>query len=104
MDSEPKTDRDLYIEKLQNKLQKAGKAGRFLKGEDGSIVTEFAQEQINGLLKLIAGKSLLDKPTEYSYSVGQLHAYQKLLQSINSDAGTNTQELKNNLEAARNDG
>jgi hypothetical protein len=107
MDKNPSTEpteRDKYITNLEAKLKKAGKARRFLDHEDGSIVTEWVQEQINVLLKQVAGKGLLDKPSEYAYTVGQLHGYQKLLTMLNSEASTDGKELQAKLEAARTDG
>jgi hypothetical protein len=102
--SEPKTDREKYIENLETKLQKAGKARRFLEQEDGSIVTDWLTQQINVLLKQIAGKAMLDKPSEYAYTVGQLHGYQKLLTMLNSEANTDGKDLQEKLEAAKTDG
>lgn len=102
MDNEP-TERDRYVANLEAKLKKAGRARRFLEHEDGALITEYCTTQINSLLKQIGGKALLDKPSEYAYAVGQLQAYQKLLTMLNSEANTNTAEVKSQLQAAQTD-
>jgi hypothetical protein len=100
---EEQTEREKYEQALEEKLRKAGKAKRFLSDEDGSIVTEWLTTQINATLKEVAGKGLLDKPTEYAYKVGNLHAYQKLLTMLNAEASTNTAEIKDKLNESKSD-
>lgn len=96
--------RDQYIKTLEQKLQKAGKARRFLDDADGSIVTEWATTQINAIMKGIGGQKYIDDHNGYVRATGELAAYQKLLNMLNSEANTDTEQVKGNLEAARTDG
>ncbi len=102
-DTNEPTERDRYVEALENKLRKAGKARRFLEGEDGSVVIEWATSQINALSKIVLGKQNLDNATENAYNIGQIHALQKLLHTINSDAKTDGAEIQAQIKAAKQD-
>lgn len=96
------TEREKYIAGLEAKLRKAGKAKRFIGSEDGTIVTEYLQEQINSLIKVIGGKAYIDNHNAYVYDTGQLAMAQKLLNVINSTVDID--DINNKLEEARNDG
>ena len=93
-----------YIEGLQKKLQKAGKARRFMEGEDGAIITKFLTEQINAIVKNIGGKTYLNDINSTNYDRGQLAMAQKLLTILNSEANRNTSKINEQLQAAKNDG
>ena len=95
------TEREKYISDLEAKLSKAGKAGRFVGSEDGAIVTEFLQAQINSLVKTIGGKTYLNDHNGYVYDTGQLAMAQKLLNIIN--ATVDVEDINNRLKEAQND-
>lgn len=101
--AEEPTERDKYIEGLEEKLRKAGRAKRFLDNEDGGLITEWATGQVNRLMKQIAGKALLDKPQEYAYAVGELNSYQKLLTMLNSEASADVEDINSRIKEAKND-
>lgn len=100
---EPKTEREKYIEGLEAKLRKAGKAKRFSGSEDGTIVTDFLTEQINSLVKNLGGTKYLDDPNRANYDRGQLAMAQKILTTINAEATTDTADLQEKLKAAKTD-
>jgi hypothetical protein len=96
------SEREKYIAALEAKLQQAGKAKRFVDSEDGAIVTEYLQAQINNLIKVIGGKTYINDHNAYVYDTGQLAMAQKLLNTINSTV--DVEDINNRLTEARNDG
>jgi hypothetical protein len=101
--SEPKTERDKFIENLEDKLRKAGKAGRFSESEDGSFLRDFCTEQINAYMKIVGGTTNLENPVKNAYNVGQLHAFKKLVNIMDGAASEDTTVMRDQLEAAKND-
>lgn len=100
---EPKTERDKYIENLESKLRKAGKAQRFKQSEDGGIITDYLTTQINAIVKNIGGTKYLNDHQGYIYDVGQMAMAQKILTMLNGEASTDTQDLKTKLNDAKTD-
>lgn len=100
----PPTEREKYVANLQSKLEKAGKAGRFKESEDGSILTDFLTDQINGFVKNLGGTKYLSDNDLANYDRGQLAMAQKMLTMLNGAAAIDTTEIKGQLEAAQNDG
>lgn len=99
----PPTEREKYIAGIEDKLRKAGKAKRFMEGEDGSLVTDWLREQVNGFVKNLGGTKYLDNNNLANYDRGQLAMAQKLLTMLNGHVNANTGELKELLDAAKSD-
>lgn len=97
------SERERYINNLESKLRKAGKARRFQDSEDGSIVTEYLTDQINSIIKEIGGTKYLDDFNGYQYKIGQLHMAQKLLNMLNNESNTEVKEIRERLDSARAD-
>ena len=98
------TERELYIQNLEDKIRKAGRARRFLADENGGLVTEYMTNEINIILKRIGGKTFMTDQQGYVYELGALHLAQKILNMLNSEANTNTDSLKEKLEEAKLEG
>ena len=95
------SERDKYVKNLEEKIRKAGKAKRFLDNEDGSIVTEFLQQEINTLVKDIGGTKYLNDHQGYVYKLGQLNLAQKLLNMLNSNAAVDTMPLAERVKETK---
>jgi hypothetical protein len=104
MDSNPKSEREAYIERLEDKLRKAGRAQRFLGHEDGALLTDYLTEQINSIVKSIGGKKYINDHEGYVFETGQLYLAQKLLGFLNTEANTNTEIINNQITEAKQDG
>lgn len=107
MDQNPNTEpteREKYIANLEDKLRKAGRAQRFTKSEDGGVVTEYLEAQINAIVKNIGGTKYINDHSLYVYDTGQLAMAQKLYNMLLGEAATDTADLNAKLEAAKNDG
>lgn len=103
-DNNPPTERDKYIDTLKKKLEKAGKAKRFVGSEDGAIITEFLTEQINGFVKTLGGTKYLNDNNQANYDRGQLAMAQKILTMLNNEASADASDLQEKLKAAQTDG
>lgn len=101
--NEPKTERQKYIENLEHKLQKAGKAQRFKQSEDGGIITDYLTQQINAIVKNIGGTKYINDHNSYIYDVGQMAMAQKLLTMLNNEASQDTEDMANRLKEAKTD-
>jgi hypothetical protein len=101
---EDKSERQQYIDKLESKLRKAGRARRFLDHEDGALITDYVTEQINAIVKSIGGKKYINDHEGYVFETGQLYFAQKLLGFINSEANTNVDTINQQIKEAVEDG
>lgn len=99
-----KTEREKYIENLEAKLSKAGKAQRFKQSEDGGIITDYLVQQINAIVKNIGGTKYINDHNSYIYDVGQMAMAQKLLTMLNGEASQDTEAMAGRLKEARTDG
>lgn len=99
-----KTEREKYIEALQTKIAKATTAKRFNESEEGKMIREWAAEQINLVIKQLAGKKFINDHNGYIYATGELGMAQKLLIMLDSTASQDTGELAVKLQEARIDG
>lgn len=97
------SEREAYIQNLEDKLRKAGRARRFLDDENGSLVTDYLTEQINIILKRIGGKTYMSDQQGYVYELGALHLAQKILNMLNSEATINTDALKEKIKEAKSE-
>lgn len=103
MDNE-QTERDKYIESLEGKIRKAGRAQRFQQSEDGGIITDYLVQQINAIIKNIGGTKYINDHNTYIYDIGQMAMAQKLLTMLNREASQDTEDLANRLKEAKTDG
>jgi hypothetical protein len=105
MDNKPeKSEREVYIESLQKKIAKAATAKRFNESDEGKLIREWAAEQMNTVMKQLAGKKFIDDHNGYIYATGEFAMAQKLLTMLDSEASKNTGEMAEQLKEARADG
>lgn len=97
------TEREIYIQNIENKIRKAGRAKRFLADENGGLVTEYLTNEINIILKRIGGKTFMADQQGYVYELGALHLAQKILNMLNGEANTDTDTLKAKLDEAKSE-
>jgi hypothetical protein len=100
-EAKEQTEREKYIEGLQQKISKAVAAKRFNDSDEGKLIREWAVEQINGVLKQLAGKKFINDHNGYIYATGELAMAQKLLTMLDAEASRNTKEMAENLKAAK---
>lgn len=97
------TKRQQFIASKEAEIQKAVKAKRFATSEDGSIVLDLLQEQMNGCLKKIAGIAYKDDHAGYLYELGKLHQAQYLQNMLTREANKDVEQLKVVLDAAKSE-
>jgi len=101
MDSEPKSEREVYIENLQKKISNAVKKNRFNETDEGKMFREIITEQINLIVKNIGGRKYINDHNSYVFDTGQMFMAQKLLNLLNPEDTTQDTEK---LKAAKSDG
>ena len=98
MDSDTKqpedTKRDQFIASKEAELRKA---------EDGSVVLDLLQEQMNGSLKRIGGTTFKDDHAGYLYELGKLHQAQYLQNMLTREASKNVEQMRTIISAAESD-
>lgn len=99
-----KSEREKYIEGLQTKIAKAVSAKRFNDSEEGKLIREWAAEQMNTVMKQLAGKKFINDHNGYIYATGEFAMAQKLLTMLDSEASKDTGTLAESLKAAKSDG
>ncbi len=103
MENEP-NERQEYIEALQNKIRKATAAKQFNDSDEGKMIREWAAEQINVVIKQLAGKKFINDHNGYIYATGELAMAQKLLTMLDAEASKDTTVMGEQLKAAKSDG
>lgn len=97
------TEREIYIQSIEDKIRKAGRAKKFLADENGGLVTEYLTNEINIILKRIGGTKFVTDQQGYVYELGALHLAQKILNMLNGEANMDVDALKSKLEEANSD-
>lgn len=104
VETNEKSEREVYIETLQKKIAKATTAKRFNESDEGKLIREWAAEQINLVIKQLGGKKFINDHNGYIYATGELSMAQKLLAMLDSEANKDTGEMTVRLKEARTDG
>lgn len=97
------TERDKYVQQLEEKIRKAGKAKRFMKSEDGSLITDYLTQKINSLVQQIGGTKFINDHEGYVHATGKLVMARELLVMLNKEASTDTDTMVDKVQEAKAD-
>lgn len=97
------SERDRYVQQLEEKLKKAGKARRFLDSEDGGVITDYLTQRINAIVQQIGGTKYINDHEGYVFSTGKLAMARELLVMLNKEASTDTEGIKTKIQETKTD-